>query len=177
MYPLGLASSKDTEDGWRGERFYFLLREEGCKGFGEAKEWTVKEWMDDQEVDAHDEWGEAFKELTLHRFFEDYGPLPSSKMEMFFNATYDLQKFREFVFGSTLLQRFDVDEDFIQQMRESNEALLRFGFLWIRFAVFGEPTMRVREEAEQAVQKKMDEKKKENENSPPFSTSPQKEVP
>ena len=54
MYPLGLATSKDTSDGWRGERFYFLLREEGCKGFGEAKEWTVREWMDDQEVDAFD---------------------------------------------------------------------------------------------------------------------------
>jgi Fe-S-cluster containining protein len=181
MYPVGLATSRDTEDGWSGERFYFLMKEDACQGHNEGErdglEWTVRDWMDDQDVDAYDEWGEAFKELTLHKFFEDYGPLPSSKMEMFFNATYDLQKFREFVFGSTLLQRFDVDEDFIQQMRESNEALLRFGFLWIRFAVFGEPTMKVRAEAEQAVQKKMDEKKKEKENGPPFSTSPQKEVP
>jgi Fe-S-cluster containining protein len=29
MYPLGLAAQKDTPDGWRGERFYFLLQEEG----------------------------------------------------------------------------------------------------------------------------------------------------
>ena len=44
--------------------------------------------------------------------------------------------------------------------RTSNEALLRFGFLWIRFAVFGEPTMKVRAEAEQAVQEKLEKKKK-----------------
>ena len=25
MYPVGLATSRDTPDGWRGERFYFLL--------------------------------------------------------------------------------------------------------------------------------------------------------
>ena len=28
MYPLGLAAQKDTADGWRGDRFYFLLEEE-----------------------------------------------------------------------------------------------------------------------------------------------------
>ena len=114
--------------------------------------------MDGQEVDAYDEWGEAYKELSLHKFFEDIGDLTPSKMEMFFNATYDLQKFREFVFGSTLLERFDVDEDFIHQMQTNNEAILRFGFLWVRFALFGEPTMKVRAEAEQAVQESLEKR-------------------
>lgn len=158
MYPVGLATSQDTEDGWRGERFYFLLEEESCLGHQKAKEWTIQEWMDGQEVDAYDEWGEAYKELSLHKFFEDIGDLTPSKMEMFFNATYDLQKFREFVFGSTLLERFDVDEDFVHQMQTNDEALLRFGFLWVRFALFGEPTMKVRVEAEQAVQESLEKR-------------------
>ena len=178
MYPVGLATSKDTEDGWQGERFYFLLKEDTCKGHLEERHVTLRDYLDEQEVDDYDEWGEAYKELSLHSFFEKYGPLPPSKMEMFFNATYDLQKFREFVFGSTLLERFEVDEDFVHQMRESNEALLRFGFLWIRFAVFGEPTMKVRAEAEQAVQDQMDRKKREEEElNQSTSTSPQKEAP
>jgi Fe-S-cluster containining protein len=158
MYPLGLASSKDTEDGWRGERFYFLLREEGCKGFGEAKEWTVKEWMDDQEVDAHDEWGEAFKELALHDFFQNGKTLTPQQMEMFHTATYDLDKFRQFVFGSTLLERFEVEEDFIQEMEYSDEALLRFGFLWLRFSLFGEPTMRIRQDVVEAFKEQQGKK-------------------
>jgi Fe-S-cluster containining protein len=176
MYPVGLATSRDTEDGWRGERFYFLLKEEGCQGHGEARQLTVKEWMDDQEVDAYDEWGEAYKEMALHKFFDEYGPLPPDKMEMFFNATYDLQKFREFVFGSTLLDRFEVDEDFVEEMKTSNEALLRFGFHWIRFSVFGEPAMKIRPEAERAIQKKLDRKRKEEKEENP-STSPQEEAP
>ena len=158
MYPVGLATSRDTEDGWRGERFYFLLREEGCLGHLESKEWTIRDWMDDQEVDAYDEWGEAYKELSLHKYFEEGGELTPSKMEMFFNATYDLDKFRQFVFGSTLLDRFDVDEEFVHQMRQDDEALLRFGFLWIRFALFGERTMRIRPEAVEDVQEKLDKR-------------------
>lgn len=156
MYPVGLATSRDTEDGWQGERFYFLLEEEGCKGFSEAREWTIQEWMDNQGVDAFDQWGEAYKELSLHRFFENGGTLTPDQMEMFFNSTYDLDKLRAFVFGSTLLERFEVDEDFVHQMKTDDEALLRFGFLWLRFALFKEPTMKVRPEAAQAVQEKLE---------------------
>ncbi|MFC1575306.1 YkgJ family cysteine cluster protein [Gemmatimonadota bacterium] len=169
MYPVGLATSRDSEDGWRGERYYFLLREEGCQGFGEAKEWTIQEWMDDQEVDAFEEWGEAYKELSLHKFFEDGMILPPEKMEMFFNSTYDLDKFREFVFGSTLLERFDVDEDLAHRMKTDDEALLRFGFFWARFALFGEPTMKMRPEAAAAVEEKF-EKRKNSEKKTPESS-------
>jgi hypothetical protein len=121
-------------------------------------------------VDAYDEWGEAYKELSLHKFFEEFKELPPEKMEMFFNATYDLQKFRAFVFGSTLLKRFEVDEEFIHQMQQSNEALLRFGFLWVRFAIFGEPTMKVRAEAEKAVQEKFEKRRASMKPIPPGTT-------
>jgi Fe-S-cluster containining protein len=158
MYPLGLAAQKDTPDGWRGQRFYFLLQETGCKGYEEQKEWSVREWMDDQGVGEYDEWGEAFKEITLHRFFEDGGTLSPEKMHMFFTACYDLDRFREFVFGSTLLDRFEVDEDFVEEMRYDDEALLRFGFLWLRFSLFGEPTVRVKPEVAEAFQGSVDKK-------------------
>jgi Fe-S-cluster containining protein len=158
MYPLGLAAQKDTPDGWRGEQFYFLLQEDGCKGFEEQKEWSVREWMDDQGVDEHDEWGEAFKEITLHKFFEDGGTLSPEKMHMFFTACYDLDKFRRFVFGSTLLDRFDVDEDFVEEMQYDDETLLRFAFLWLRFSLFGEPTMRVKPEVAEAFKGSVDKK-------------------
>lgn len=157
MYPLGLAASKDTPDGWRGERFYFLQRETVCKGGDEPKQWTVRQWLDDQGVDAYDEWGEAFKELTLHEFFADGGELSPEKIHMLFTACYDLDRFREFVFNSTLLKRFEVDEDFVEEMRYDDEALLRFAFLWLRFSLFGEDTIRPRPEAIEAVRGKTQE--------------------
>jgi Fe-S-cluster containining protein len=154
MFPLGLASQKDTPDGWRGDRFYFLLEEEVCKGYDGPQEWTVRQWLEDQGIDEYDEWGEAFKELTLHKFFEEGGTLAPERIHMLFTACYDLDKFREFVFGSTLLERFEVDEDFVEEMRYNEEALLRFAFLWLRFSLFGEPTVRVRADAMEAFKGK-----------------------
>ncbi len=158
MYPLGLAAQKDTPDGWQGDRFYFLLQEEGCKGFSEQREWTVREWLDDQGIDEYDQWGEGFKELALHAYFESGGVLSPEKMHMLFTACYDLDKFREFVFKSTLLQRFEVDEDFVEEMRHDDEALLRFAFLWLRFSLFGEQTVKVKREIVEAFRGKLDKR-------------------
>ena len=143
MYPLGLAAQKDAPDGAPGEQFCFLLREEICRGFDEPRRWTVRQWFDDQGLEEYDRWGQAFKELTLHPA-QEAAPLPPEKLHMFYTACYDLDTFREFVFGSTLLKRFDVDEDLVAEMRTDDEALLRFAFLWLRFSLFGEPTMRPR---------------------------------
>jgi Fe-S-cluster containining protein len=158
MYPLGLAAQRDTPDGWRGDRFYFLLEEQGCQGFGEPKEWTIREWIDDQGIDEYDEWGEAYKELTLHQFFEDGGVLSPKKMHMLYTACYDLDKFREFVFESTLLQRFDVDEDLVEEIRYDDEALLRFAFLWLRFSLFGDATVKVQPHVEAAFKGSLDKR-------------------
>jgi hypothetical protein len=158
MYPLGLAAQKDTPDGWQGERFYFLMQEEGCKGFGEPREWSVREWLEDQGIDEYDQWGEGFKELALHEYFEDGGVLSPDKIQMLFTACYDLDKFREFVFESTLLQRFDVDEDFVEEMRHDDEGLLRFAFLWLRFSLFGEQTMKVKADVAKAFKGSLDKR-------------------
>lgn len=159
MYPLGLAAQKDTPDGWRGERVYFLLREETCQGHREPDQQTVRDWLEEQGLDAYDDWGEAFKELTLHEHFEGNGVLSPEKMQMLFTACYDLDKFREFVFGSTLLERFEVDEDFVEEMCDDDEALLRFAFLWLRFSLFGEPTVRPRPEVVEAFRGTLDKQR------------------
>ncbi len=51
MYPVGLAASRDTEDGFRGERFYFLLEggelpgTPGRPGNGPSRSgWTIRRW-------------------------------------------------------------------------------------------------------------------------------------
>jgi hypothetical protein len=80
-------------------------------------------------------------------------------MHMLFTACYDLDKFREFVFESTLLQRFEVDDDFAEEMRYSDEALLRFAFLWVRFSLFGEQTMKVKPGVMEAFKGSLDKKK------------------
>ena len=59
-------------------------------------------------------------------------------------ACYDLDRFRRFVFESSFLDRFEVDETRAEAMREDDEELLEFAMQWLRFVLFGERTMKVK---------------------------------
>ena len=84
---------------------------------------------------------------------------------MMYTACYDLDRFREFVFVSTLLQRFEIDEDLVEEMRQDDEALLRFAFLWLRFSLFGEQTVKIKKEVAEAFKGTIDKKKYKRETS------------
>jgi hypothetical protein len=52
-----------------------------------------------------------------------------------------------------------VDEDFVEEMRSDDEALLRFAFLWLRFSLFGEKTVKVKAEVAEAFKGSLDKGK------------------
>ena len=58
--------------------------------------------------------------------------------DMFLMALYDPDRFREFVFKSTFLQKFRIDDDILEKIREDDLALLYFGIQWLRFVFFGQ---------------------------------------
>ena len=82
-----------------------------------------------------------------HPWFIGGRQLDPKRMEMFHMACYDLDTFRDFVFETSFLDRFELDPKQVETMREDDEALLHFAFRWLRFALFAEPTMRVRDSA------------------------------
>ena len=139
MYPVGQASPKERENSG-DEKFYFILKEDVCKG------WTVKDWIKNQGADEHDKFGEYFKEIAFHDFFEQGKVLTAQKVEMFFLACYNLDKFREFIFDTSFLNRFDIDKDELEKIKNDDEELLKFGFKWIKFSLFGEKTIKIKED-------------------------------
>jgi len=159
MYPLGLASPKEGHPQAKKD-FYFLLKEDICKGHEEEREFTVRQWIEDQGVKDYDEHGREYKEVTLHDFFEKGGQLNGQQMEMFFMATYNLDKFREFIYESSFLERFEVEDDLVESMREDDEALLGFGFRWLKHCLFGEPTVKVKDRTPRGKAAKEKEKEK-----------------
>jgi len=158
MYPLGLASPKEGSDKLDKE-FYFLLRESVCKGFEEKKDRTVREWIKSEGIEEYNEMGEDFKELTLHRFFTDKGNLTPQKIEMFFMACYDVDKFRSFLFDSSFFEKFEIDERTRSKIKEDDVELLKFGYRWLRFALFGEKTIPVRGEILEAKKEELAKEK------------------
>ena len=59
---------------------------------------------------------------------------------------YNIDKFKDFVFKSTFLERYDLPEDRIQQIKADDIKLLEFGFEWLKATFFqaGEDTFKVK---------------------------------
>ena len=154
MYPVGLASPKSENE----EAFYFVLEEEGCKGFTASRELAIKDWLNEQGINDYNEMGELFKEITLHDYLEKGGSLQPEKIEMFYTACYDLDKFKRFIFDSKFLNYFDVDKDTVNKMKNDEKELLKFGFNWLKFSLFGEKTMKVKNEVLSTKKKELEKK-------------------
>lgn len=153
MFPIGMASPDELKEETE-EEFFFLLQEDVCKGFEEAdQEWTVEKWLEDQGVKEYNEFGEIFKEITLNPYFQSNKGIEPIKLEMFYTVCYDIDKFRELVFNSTFFQRFDVGSDKEELMKTDDVELLRFGFNFLRFSLFGEKTLKLKQEYEESILK------------------------
>ena len=67
--------------------------------------------------------------------------------QMTFMALYNLDKFRDFVFKSTFLDRFEVDDLTLEKIKRSDVELLKFAFDWIKFGIFGQKVFSIKESA------------------------------
>lgn len=135
-YPLGVASLSHKEEA-DGEGFYFFVNEPHCLGFEEEKEQSVAEWRKDQGVDLHDEINAGWTDLVVRkRSFPKNVQLTEQSKKMFFTTSYDIDQFREFVFNSSFLSLYDIDDEEIERIREDEIALLNFGFRWMKWVFY-----------------------------------------
>lgn len=151
MYPVA-AALPPARAGVPTRPSYFLCEDDFCEGRKHPRTWTVESWQRDQGVLAREELEKGFRELVSHPWFIGGRQLDPRRLEMFFMACYDLDTFREFVFSSSFLSRFELDHALVDELRTDDRALLRFAFLWLRFALFGEPTLRPEEDAAEQPQ-------------------------
>jgi len=155
MYPVGSAQSHGavTTD----EDFYFVLQEGHCHGHedSQAREWTIGDWIADQGADEYDEANRWYRDIVTHPFFRGPEEMSPQKMEMLEMGCYDLDKFKRFVLESPFLQRFEVPAERVEQIKTDDKELLRFGAEWVRFAVFGEPTIKINKAVLEAKAKRM----------------------
>lgn len=156
-YPVGMADfheggSKDAEGNElvsREDKFYFLVKEDYCKGHEEDKEWTVAEWRADQGVDVRDEMNKKWLRLIMRR--KSYGhqaTLSEQAKRMFFMTSTDLAHFRRFIFESSFLKTYELDPVLVEKIRTDDVALMLFSFDYLANALFGAaiPGLHINEE-------------------------------
>lgn len=150
MYPVGMAIPP-ARAGVEPEPIYFLFDDDHCQGSCEKTQWTAQSWREDQNIIERDELEAGFRELVTHPWFIGGRQLDPKRLHMFYMACYDLDTFRSFIFDSTFFDRFKVEDELREQLANNDEALLCFAFRWLRLALFGEPTVEVKEGAAAAA--------------------------
>jgi hypothetical protein len=122
-YPVGMATlrKKDAEGG--KDEFYFMVKEDHCKGFEENKDWTIDEWRKDQEADLYDDMNRGWMEILIKKKSFGEREFPEIKNQMFFMVSTNTDYFREFVFGSSFLEAYDIPQERIEKVRTDDTEL------------------------------------------------------
>jgi uncharacterized protein len=143
MYPLGRASTSHPLDGSHRE-FFFTVRENHCRGFEQNRVWQVSEWLRYQAVEDYNRLNDLLMELYVLKTRKSGVNLEPQHIQMFTMACYNLERFRDFLFQSAFFKKFEVADNVIELLRHDDTRLLEFAMEWLKFALFGEPVLKVR---------------------------------
>jgi Fe-S-cluster containining protein len=143
IYPLGRAATKPESQGDTREKF-FIVNEGHCRGFRENRKWTIEEWLTSEGVDEYNSMNDQWLEIITSQ--KTLGPTKDhqKKIQMFSMASYNLDKFRDFIFKSGFFERFEVESGLKRNLASDDVELMKFAFDWLKFSLFGEKTMQIK---------------------------------
>jgi len=164
-YPVGMsyfhgAGQENTE----AEEFYFLVKEDHCKGHEEDNEMTIGQWRIDQGIDESDEMNRDWMEIIMRRkSFGVQATLSEPAKKIFFMASTDLDKFRSFIFESSFLDTYEIDPETLEKIKTDDIELMHFSNRYLASSLFGTKGMQVKDEKIQAKikEQKIDQKEAE----------------
>lgn len=140
VYPVARATRFHGVHGVLMESF-FLVREAHCRGFEQATQWTVEEWLGDQGLMEYHRLNDEWTRILMHPRLKQ--GLSAHQQELFYMATYELDMFRRLVSSSKFRATFDAEE----ALNGDDVKLLDFGLKWLAFSLLGEMKAVSRKEA------------------------------
>ncbi|HIJ79993.1 MAG: YkgJ family cysteine cluster protein [Desulfobulbaceae bacterium] len=155
-YPVGMSYFHGAgQENTKAEEFYFLVNENHCKGHQEDHVQTIREWRTDQGIDESDEMNKDWMELVMRRkSFGQQATLSEPAQKMFFMVSTDLDQFRNFVFNSSFLDTYEIDEQTLSNIKEDDIALIKFSYKYLASSLFGTNDLKIKAEK---IKKKAEE--------------------
>ncbi len=141
FYPVGVAS------GWTAEGLaetYVYIQEDLCLGFAETGDWTVQTWIADQGLEPYLDLDRQWKTIMMQIGLRTGKPVSARFKDHYFQAAYDLDWFRRYVFDTDFLKVFAVEPDLQGRMQADDEELLRFAFRYLTYMLRLGQTLTVR---------------------------------
>lgn len=136
MYPLARAVARSRDTGEEKE-FFALIEELHCKGFCAKTNLTVEEWLEGQDVKAHNHQNDKLMDLISLKNRIRPGKLDGSMSDAFYLGLYDLDEFREQIKNASLIKTMTIPSRVYERILQDDEALLDFGLVWVKFMLFG----------------------------------------
>jgi Fe-S-cluster containining protein len=124
------------------EPVYFFRPPDFCEGRKEKRAFTLSTWAKDQDAATYNTmtvlWAEV-KTLFMENPWGLEGP-SGPRAKMAFMAAYNVDSFRDFIFGSSFLKRYKVKPEIQKKLKKNDGELMKFGFAFIKTSLFGLPT-------------------------------------
>lgn len=153
MYPLQPESTNITEKA--SKEYYSIVDAPFCLGLEENRVVSVEEWKEEQGIPIYIEMEQLFKRITLSEHLKGKEIRNRKIQDMFYMASYDLDRFKRFVFDSKFLDVFDVDSSTVEKIRRDELELLKFAFRWLEFGLIGQHVLKVKPDVLEAKKQEL----------------------
>ncbi|MES9845594.1 MAG: YkgJ family cysteine cluster protein [Candidatus Sedimenticola sp. PURPLELP] len=141
-YPLGHMAVKEA-DATTDSSYYFMINEDHCMGHKEDKEQTIAEYRKELGIVDYDGYNKDWLDIQLKK--RSAGPgvgnLPESTLQLFFMASYDMDRFRRFVMSEQFRKTYELDASTYEVLEKEDVALMQFGIRFMKQVFFGERTI------------------------------------
>ena len=156
-YPIALMSSRRADE-YHDEQHYAKVIEPHCKGHEQARELTVAEYRKEQGVEEYDELNRDYYRIILKK--KSAGPsvgqpTPTS-FQFFFLASYDIDRFKEFLSSPSFKTVYDISDAEFQRINEDDIERLKFAYRLLKQVLFAEESIPLKDGA---YEKRMQERK------------------
>jgi hypothetical protein len=132
----------------KGDNLYgFCFDEARCHGLKEEREWTVKEWTENQGVDLDQKIEDTFNEIPKHLRFTGFASIDRHIKDIFIMVCYNLDKFRDYIFNSKFVEVFNITPETVASIKADDIKLMQFGFNWLVNEIDIRKSIALRDEA------------------------------
>ncbi len=115
---------------------YMVLREPHCKGFFEATQQTVADWINDQGLAEYNHYNDKLLTFINRKRRLRPGPVDQRDRPRVFMALYDLDALRKVIVNKGCLEGLPIEPGEMDPAVADDIALLRLGLRWINAILF-----------------------------------------
>lgn len=147
-YPVALVSIRRSDE-YTDRTSYALVQEAHCKGHEEDRTLSIDEYRQEQGVSDYDDKSRGWRQLILKK--KSAGPAigrpPMISNQLFFMASYDLDRFRAFVASPAFNASYVVPVETMAEIMADDEKLMEFAFNFLKQSLFKEEFLEQQEGA------------------------------